>query len=166
MGEYLVKTPEGQTIFVEVKSPGWEGELSFAELKAGRAKEPKYGKMGGGAVGNWMPVQKRIVAAYPKFDPTQVNLLVIADDLRLGLCDSLWQVEIAVNAKRSGYGEMGYFTSSRFENLGGIGVFWHSVNRCAVHYHLKIFENPNALISTQLPESILKFRRTEEDVWI
>jgi|SRR5208283_1113076 len=27
VGEYLIGTPEGQDVFVEVKSPGWEGEL-------------------------------------------------------------------------------------------------------------------------------------------
>lgn len=166
VGEYLVGSPEGQNIFVEVKSPGWEGQLSIAELKAGRANLPKYDKLGGGAVGNWIPVQKCIVAAYPKFNPTQANLLVIADDLRVGLCDSLFQVEIAVSNTHSGYGEMGHFTSSRFENLGGLGVFWYSVSRSKVEYHLKVFENPYALTSVGLPQSILKFSRTEEDIWI
>ena len=166
VGEYLVRTSEAQDIFVEVKSPGWEGQLSVAELKAGRAKRPKYDRMGGGAVGNWLAVQKSIAAAYPKFDSVQPNLLVIADDLMLGLCDSLWQVEIAVSNEHAGYGEMGYFTSPRFESLGGLGVFWHSVGRHGVQYRLKIFDNPYALSSVRLPKSILEFRRTEEDVRI
>jgi hypothetical protein len=61
---------------------------------------------------------------------------------------------------------MGYFTSSRLESLGGLGVFWHSVGRQGVQYHLKIFDNPYALRSVRLPKSILEFRRTEEDVRI
>jgi hypothetical protein len=42
VGEYLICTPEGQHIFVEVKSPGWEGNLSEEERRAGRTQQPKY----------------------------------------------------------------------------------------------------------------------------
>jgi hypothetical protein len=49
VGEYLIDTPEGQHVFVEVKSPGWEGELSDEERTAGRAKQPKYQQEEGGA---------------------------------------------------------------------------------------------------------------------
>ena len=110
-------------VFVEVKSPGWEGELSDKERRAGRAKQPKYQPRGGGAFGNWQPLQKCIASAktYPKFAPTQPNLLIVADDLMVSLPDSIWHVEIGLYADHTGYGEMGYFTSSRFENLGGVG---------------------------------------------
>lgn len=157
-------TPEGQNIFVEVKSPGWEGELADAERKAGRTKEPKYRNGDGGAFGNWQPVQKRIIAAYPKFAPVQANLLVIADDLKVNLFDCLAHVEIAVYANHAMYGEMGYFTSPRFENLGGLGVFRSLIRGDGVHYEFKLFDNPYALPATRLPNSLLKFKRTEEDV--
>ena len=166
VGEYLVAAPEGQNIFVEVKSPGWEGELSGDERKAGRTKEPKYRNGDGGPFGNWEPVQKRIVAAYPKFAPDRANLLVIADDLKVSLCDSLAHVEIAVYADHAMYGEMGYFTSPRFENLGGLAVFRASIKDGGVHYEFKLFDNPYALPSTRLPKSIFKFKRTEEDARI
>src|SRR6266851_3236712 len=38
VGEYLIDTPEREAVFIEVKSPGWEGELSVAERQAGRAR--------------------------------------------------------------------------------------------------------------------------------
>src|SRR5208282_6295314 len=34
VGEYLIKAPEQQNVFVEVKSPGWEGQLTDAERQA------------------------------------------------------------------------------------------------------------------------------------
>jgi hypothetical protein len=67
VGEYLIATPEGQHVFVEVKSPGWEGELSDEEHQAGRTKQPKYQHGDGGAFGNWRPLQKCIASqkTYP-----------------------------------------------------------------------------------------------------
>lgn len=164
LGEYLVAAPEGQHVFVEVKSPGWEGELSDGDRKAGRTKEPKYRNGDGGAFGNWDAVQKRIVAAYPKFAPNQSNLLVIADDLMVNLLDSLFHVEIAVYDREGRYGEVGYFTSTRFQNLGGLAVFRASLGGNGIRYEFKLFDNPHALSSTRLPNSVLKFRRVEDDV--
>ena len=99
VGEYAIATPAQKDVFVEVKSPGWEGELSEVQLQSGRAKQPKYGHKGGGAIGNWIPLRKCIEKAYPKFAPTQPNLLVVADDLIFPLHYSLDHVEIALYNK-------------------------------------------------------------------
>ncbi len=165
VGEYLVGTREGQRVFVEVKSPGWEGELSDEERNAGRAKQSKYqqGERGGGFV-NWQPLQRCIASprTYPKFSPTQPNLLIVADDLKMPLSESLDHVEIALYADHAGYGEMGYFTSAKFENLGGIGIFralslaFSAVSK--VEYDFKLFENPFALPSVKLPASLLMLK--------
>src|SRR5256885_49696 len=40
-GEFIARCPSGEEIFVEVKSPGWESELSESEIRAGRAREEK-----------------------------------------------------------------------------------------------------------------------------
>ena len=170
VGEYLIGTPEGQHVFVEVKSPGWEGELSDEERNAGRAKQPKHQQGEGGAFGNWQPLKRCIASSrtYPKFSPTQPNLLIVADDLKMPLQESLDHVEIALYADHDRYGEMGYFTSARFENLGGVGVFRAlSLAFSAVHsveYEFKLFDNPFALPSVKLPDSLLglkiRIRRT------
>ena len=47
IGEFLLKSPEGTCIFTEIKSPGWESELSPEQIKAGRTKLPKYIGLGG-----------------------------------------------------------------------------------------------------------------------
>jgi hypothetical protein len=161
-GEYLINSPDAVSVFVEVKSPGWEGDLTNEERKAGRTKQPKYREEDGGAFGNWQPIQRCIASpkTYPKFTPTQPNLLVISDDLMVGLHDSPEHVEIALYADHKGYGETGYFTSSRFENIGGLGVFqavkfWE---REGVEYEFRLFDNPFALSSTKLPGSLLRFK--------
>jgi hypothetical protein len=43
-GEFLVRGRDGLDIFVEVKSPGWESEISNEERLAGRLRHPKYQK--------------------------------------------------------------------------------------------------------------------------
>jgi len=154
VGEYLISTPENSCVFVEVKSPGWEGELSDAERQAGRAKQPKFLARGGGAVGNWIPLQRCIRKAYPKFAPTRPNLLVVADDLMFPLHYGLEHVEIALYNRQPGYGTTGYFNSPAFENLGGVGIFGAFSADRGVEYAFKIFDNPFALPATKLPAAL------------
>lgn len=165
VGEYLIGTPEGQHVFVEVKSPGWEGELSDEQRNAGRAKQPKYQRVEGGALNNWEPLRKCIASekTYPKFAPTQPNLLVIADDLKVPLLESPKQVGVALYADDDRYGgEKGYFTSAKFENLGGVGIFraLEEVSSAihSVEYQFRLFDNPCALPSVKLPDSPLRFK--------
>lgn len=160
IGEYLVEAPEGQQIFVEVKSPGWEGELSDAQRQAGRTKLPKYRNYEGGAFGNWQPVQKCIASerTYPKFAPGCSNLLVICDDLMVSLHDSLDHVEVALYANHKLYGEEGFFTSPRFQNLGGLGIFRALGTDRGVENHFAVFDNPFASEAASLPSSILRFK--------
>ena len=73
---------QGPPIFVEVKSPGWESELSPSERKAGRDKLPKHQGQGGtyNAEKEILRIAKE---AMGKFTNAQPNLLVIYDDLRV-----------------------------------------------------------------------------------
>ena len=162
VGEYLIDSPEGICVFVEVKSPGWEGDLSEAERQAGRTKQPKYRDGDGGAFGNWQPIRRCIASprTYPKFAPTQPNLLVISDDLQVSLIDSPEHVDIALYAEHNGYGETGYFTSSRFENIGGVAIFGAEkmFGKQGIDYEFRLFDNPFALTSTRLPDSIIPFK--------
>lgn len=165
IGEYLINTPEQIRVFVEVKSRGWEGELSDKERSAGRTKQPKYDGLDGGAFGNWQPLQKCIASekTYPKFSPIQPNLLVVCDDLMVSLHDSIWHVEIGLYANHKGYGDYGYFTSARFENLGAVAVFnavsaKYERKGGGIDYEFQLFDNPFALPATKLPDSMLRFK--------
>jgi hypothetical protein len=109
-------------------------------------------------------VQKCIASenTYPKFASTQPNLLVIADNLYVNLHDSLDHVDIPLYADHAMYGEMGYFTSARFENIGGLAVFGGAsfFGNPGVEYEFTWFDNPFALHTTKLPDSLLKFKTT------
>jgi hypothetical protein len=164
-GEYLLTTPEKTAVFVELKSPGWESELTPAQRATGRQHRPKYDRMGGGAVGNFQAVHQCIARrnTYPKFTATQANLLIIADDLNVSLHDTLFQVEGALYGAKWQYGEDGYFTTNRFANLGGLGVFnaFSTVPSRGIEYQFVIYENPHALPATKLPQSLLEqFKET------
>ncbi len=164
-GEYLLATPEKTDVFVELKSPGWESELTPAQRASGRQHRPKYEGVGGGAVGNFQAVHQCIARpnSYPKFTTTQANLLIIADDLNLSLHDTLFQVEGSLYGAKWQYGEDGYFTSNRFENPGGLGVFYafSAVPSRGIEYQFVIYENPYALLTTKLPQSLLEqFKET------
>jgi hypothetical protein len=157
VGEFMLSSSGESSVFVEIKSPGWESELSQAQIDAGLAKLSKFDVWRGGAVGNWQAVHRCISSekTYPKFLPTQPNLLIMSDDLNVSLHDSLFHVEAALFGEKRFYGEDGYFTTNRFENIGGLGIF-NAFSRApsrGMEYEFIVFENPNALPATRLPGS-------------
>jgi hypothetical protein len=162
-GEFMLSWPDESSVFVEIKSPGWESELSPAQLNAGFAKRSKYAGWNGGAVGNWQAVHRCISSekTYPKFLSTQPNLLIMSDDLKLSLHDSLFQVEAALYGEKHFYGEDGYFTTNRFENIGGLGVFnaFSVAPSRGMEYKFIVYANPNALPATRLPISWMVYTK-------
>jgi hypothetical protein len=53
---------------------------------------------------------------------------------------------------------LGYFNSAKFENLGGVGVYRAISADRGVEYEFRLFDNPFALPSVKLPDSLLKFK--------
>ncbi len=154
-GEFMLTSPGEPDVFVEIKSRGWESELTQAQKDAGLAKLLKYDVWKGGAVGNWQAVHACISSdnCYPKFLPTMPNLLIMADDLNVSLHDTLFQVREALFGEKRIFGEDGYFTTNRFENIGALGVFNFGARSRGVEYEFIVFRNPSALPATQLPPS-------------
>lgn len=117
VGEFSIGISTPPDIFVEVKSPGWESELTAQEIAASRAKQDKYPGIEGRAVAPWRNIRAAIRKAYPKFGPSRQNLLVIADDLFVNLTD--WggdlPAQMALFADHARLdGEVGYFRTSAF----------------------------------------------------
>ena len=150
-GEFTIEGPSRLGVFTEVKSPGWEGELTPKELKAGRQHQPKDLYCDGRAVAPWERVQFEIGKAYKKFDPQNRNLLILADDLFVGLNHSneIW-TNYALYLSRTG----GCFTDGRYGNLGGIAFFHVVANTDPIAYEMEVFLNPHALSSVALPEDV------------
>lgn len=80
-GDMEVQWQDTEPVFVEVKGPGWEGELSAEEIRAGRRFLPKYINAEGRAVGPVARVVSAVDKALPKFAPDRINLVVVVDDL-------------------------------------------------------------------------------------
>jgi hypothetical protein len=159
IGEFSIQGAQSEPIFVEIKSPGWEGQLSQAERDAGRTKQPKYEDLRGGPDDPWRGIRASVKKAYPKFSPSQSNLLVIADDRFTPL--ATWGrlgAEQALLIKNNQLdGEPGYFTSSAFENLGGVALFKAEDEVLeGLHYTLILFPNPMALRGAALPKSFVE----------
>lgn len=140
-GEFLIRGPDAAEILVEVKSPGWESEISEEERRAGRLKQPKYLGTDAFYANSGAGVRFAIEKAYPKFDPTRRNLLVVADDLLfpLGHESSFW-------ARDALYWDDGKFTSNAYENLGGVGFLAKQQRNERAWAEMRLFLNPYALM--------------------
>jgi hypothetical protein len=140
-GEFVVRGEDGIGIFVEVKSPGWEGEVSEAERAAGRLVEAKYSGHEAFYGNGGAKVEFAIEKAYPKFHPANHNLLVIADDLfvPLGIASSLWAGDAL-------YWDKGKFSDNTYENLAGVGFLVKQQKNYRTWSEMKLFLNPHARV--------------------
>lgn len=80
-GDLEVAVGGEDPLFIEVKSPGWDGELSLSETRAGRNKQPKYKHAETRAFDTTSKLVAAVRKALPKFGPGRANLVAIADDL-------------------------------------------------------------------------------------
>jgi hypothetical protein len=160
-GEFVVESQSKERVFVEVKGPGWQGEVTPEQRKSGRLKQPKYiDDPGEGGASD--PSGKLLDAIYKayveqdKFRDDIPNLLVLADDLFVSLAH-LPEVSVAQPL----YSRDGCFADRRYERLGGVGIFWFDKNKPMVGYHMRLFLNPNALPATTLPRDMQEAFRGE-----
>jgi hypothetical protein len=163
IGEFSVQALPLAPVFVEIKSPGWDGELTSEERASGRAKQEKYLPLDGRAVGPAQKIRMSVRKAYPKFPPGQPNLLVIADDLFVHLMNwgdlpvqqALFQTSTILE------GEQGYFVTPLYENLGGVALFKAEMSGSGLHYEFALYPNPKARSETSLPRRFVDaFQRT------
>jgi hypothetical protein len=80
-GDIDVQHGDTEAIFIEVKGPGWEGELTQEERKRGRNSMPKHVDMEARAIDSIGPSLYAVDKAIPKFDSTRCNMVAINDDL-------------------------------------------------------------------------------------
>ena len=89
-GEFLVVLPDGRQMFVEVKSPGWEAEITRSEpasTAAARLAEPKYPGVEAFFTSAEPAIVQAIKKAYGKLPDTIPTLLLIFDDERVPLTE-------------------------------------------------------------------------------
>lgn len=150
-GEFAITGPNAESIFVEVKSPGWEFELDQSERLAGRTKQPKYINGEGRSIANDEAIVFAVNKAYAKFAANRPNLLVIVDDLFVSLehGTDIW-------ARAALYSQPeGKFASAEHARLGGVGCFWFRTDHQTVWYEMRLFVNAHATPECRLPESFV-----------
>lgn len=140
-------------IFCEVKSPGWEGELSKKELMEGRKDQRKYIPSEWRSFGHWKNIRYAIKKAYPKFLSDCKNLVIIQDDLFVSILDfpTKTPIAIALYEETGQYNnEKGYFANNDYENVGGI-LFIDINPTNNKKYKIKFFPNENSKIPFIIP---------------
>lgn len=80
-GDIDVQYGDTEPVFVEVKGPGWQGELSDEERSRGRKEQSKFEGIEARSVGPSASACYAIDKAIPKFSSHRCNLVVIVDDL-------------------------------------------------------------------------------------
>ena len=147
-GEFSVAGPSGVLVFVEVKSPGWEGEVSEEERRSGRLEQPKHLFCEARAVGPWWKVQRAVEKSYKKFCADAPNLVIVSDDLFVSLqYGTDIEAGLALYEPRT----KGCFSDNRYQNLGGLGIFWMERNGREIWYDMRLYLNPYASPCCTIP---------------
>lgn len=164
-GEFLVALPDGQQMFVEVKSPGWEAEITRREpaaVAAARLAQPKYPGVEAFFTSAEPAIIQATKKAYGKFPDTMPTLLLIFDDERMPLTEmyiddvlgALYEKRIpgardpADPTKEKGDGP---FFDGSFERLGAVGILNYGYADNPGDLRFALFRNPHALAAVAVP---------------
>jgi hypothetical protein len=143
-----------EEVYCEVKSPSWQSELSDKEKLGIRKTQGKYKKNEVRFFGHWRNINYAIKKAYTKFLNNYKNLVILNDNLFVGILDfpSDSQIKIALYNDSVAYGGIkGVFVNRDYENVGG--VLFININPSSQEniYKYKFADNPNALNPYNLP---------------
>lgn len=155
--EFAVSVGTNRSAFVEVKSPGWEAELTEEQRKQGRAQQPKYIGIQGGAAGPVQVIRRAVEKARPKFSGNAPSIVVVSDDCFLNLGEWGWgPLQMALLQKSIAYGD-GLFHKSEFANLGAVCLFWNVLylGKGLIEYKSLCLANPNAAQSAAVPADLV-----------
>lgn len=164
-GEFLVALPDGHRMFVEVKSPGWEAEITRTEpatVAAARLSQPKYPGVEAFFYSAEPPIVTAVKKAYGKFPDTTPTLLLIFDDERVPLTEMCLDDLLGTFYEKHIPGtkdpsdptkekEDGCFFDSRFERLGAVGILNYGYARHPGDLRFALFRNPHALTAVAVP---------------
>ncbi len=155
--EFSVSLGSGKAVFVEVKSPGWESELTQEERKSGRTQQNKYVGIEGRAASPIRVISRAVQKAQPKFTGNAPSLIFISDDCFVSIGD--WgsgPLQIALTRSSIGWGN-GLFLDPHYANVGGVCLFWISrvTDRNGIQWSSLCLANPNASPTAALPQELI-----------
>lgn len=144
-GDFEIQWRDTPAIFVEVKGPGWEGELCDDEIRSDRQHEAEHIHLEGRSLDPFGPVLYAIDKALPKFASDRINLLVVVDDLFISPTD------IPKEWLRTKVAD--HLCADEYRSVGGLYLL-HPVlytdDKLEYQHHFV----PNELASRPLPESV------------
>ena len=146
-GDIDIQWKDTEPIFVEVKGPGWEGELSDEERRGVRRNQPKYINAEARFLDTFGCLNKAIDKALPKFAASRANLVATADDLFMGATEMPLDMLEARTLK--------HLNEDRCTSVGGV-LFLNPVvpSGRTLEYRHYFIANPKATKS--LPEEVVQ----------
>ena len=150
----FVLNAKSEEIYCEVKSPSWQSELSKEEKIGVRKTQPKYKNHEVRTFAHWKNTRYAIKKAYPKFLSNCKNLVIISDNLFVGILDFPTDsaIDIALFDDKKVYNdEKGVFVDYDYEKIGGILFININPGSKRGIYKCKFIANPNALKKYNLP---------------
>lgn len=146
-GDFTVQLGNLPQIFVEVKAPTWEGELTREELLGERKLQPKYLHAEARFADPVSLIVGAIEKALPKFEKNKINLLAVG-----GYLSFLSPFEIPRNIFEP---KINYELSKiNIEYLGGIFILDSGNWGNGIQYKSYYIRNPVVQSISSLPEKV------------
>jgi hypothetical protein len=147
-GDLEVEWPGAPPIFVEVKGPDWQSELSTAELRSPRKAQGKWVDLEARAVSpTASPLDVTQRNALKKFSRTRANLVAIVDDLFVSPAQARGVIEGSIRE---------FFLKPEVGVLGGILFVTPDYIAGQIRYFINFYENPLASQPCQLPATLVR----------
>ena len=149
-GEFEIKWQNNPPIFVEVKGPRWEGELSDIEKKGNRKKQKRYIN---GEVRPLDPIERILFAidkSIDKYSLDKFNMLVT-------VCDLLFTSPFDWPWKSVKPRIQSYLSNIKYSNLGGILLFNSECKSEIITYKMAFIENPEANSKCKLSTQVINY---------
>ena len=155
--EFAVSLGTSRRCFVEVKSPGWESELSQVERNRGRAKADKYIDLEARAAAPVQVIRRTVTKALPKFSGSDASLIVITDDCFVDLGAWGWgPLQMALTQRSIAY-DPGLFHVPLYSTIGAVCLLWLTRETgYGVQYASQCLANENAVLSARLPGDLVR----------
>lgn len=137
-----------EEVYCEVKCPTWPSELSKKEKLGSRKDQPKYKNLEVRWFNHSKNIGYAIRKAYPKFLSNCKNLVIVNDNLFVGILDfpNDAPIKIALFNDSAAYdGLKGNFINKDYENVGGVLFININPSSKGSIFKYKFVGNPNAL---------------------
>jgi hypothetical protein len=155
--EFSISLGRRDAAFIEVKSPGWEAELTPEERRSGRTQKDKYIGIEARAASPIQVIRQTIQKAQPKFTGKAPSLIFISDDCFVSVGEWGWgPLQMALTQSSLGWGD-GLFRDPLYSNVGGVCLFWISrvTDQNGIQWGSLCMTNPNAMPTATLPKELV-----------